>query len=653
MRRLLIYLTYDPQNIIDDYIAYFLQSMRPLTATIAVVCNMPHIDRGLHNLAAYANHIFYRENIGLDAGGFKDALCTFIGWDRLAQYDELVLANDSFYGPFSDIGGIFADMESRSLDFWGLMGRGAGTYGATGSDPAHILSFFYVFQAPLLHSSAFRTYWEDMPYYGSYMDVVKQYERRLTGHFAELGYSWGTYADTAPNETENLQNQFFQCDYLAYEMITKRKFPFLKRKQMSNNTLFVQTQENIPQSLDYIERHTGYDAGLIWKNLIRTQNPAKLQRSLGLQFIPGGAEEKKRADVAVYVRAEWQNAAEQVCEYLERIRGACEIRILAKDRDIASYYQRRGFGGETETAPDSAVLMHTDRTGIRYICLVHDADLSSDRVPSCMGKSYFFNVWENLVKDAGHISAVAKLLDEKKYVGMLLHPVPVFGEWMGSAGGKWKEKYGEAVRWITRLGLCAVPDPETGPVHATGNFWIRSEVLEAFAPKYGSVAQGMDIPEDLAPYLWEFVVQDSGRLTGIVESAFYASMDGPNQQYYLTTFLGWFAERYGPHGRLHEYREIFFVQMAVEKCRTDHEDWYVYGTGEMAERCFPWLKDARAFVVSDGRLESRTFHGKPVICLSELEDDGSGIVLCLSRENQDKVVPLLEGKGIRDYYTVY
>ena len=166
------------------------------------------------------------------------------------------LANDSFYGPFHSITGIFSEMESRKLDFWGLMKRGAGIYGTTGNDPEHILSFFYAFQAPLLHSREFRDYWESMPCYKDYMTVVKKYERRLTKHFADLGYTYGTYADTSPNETENLKNQFFQCDYLSYEMMTKRKFPFLKRKQMTYNTLYHQTQENRALSLEYIDHHT-------------------------------------------------------------------------------------------------------------------------------------------------------------------------------------------------------------------------------------------------------------------------------------------------------------------------------------------------------------------------------------------------------------
>ena len=73
----------------------------------------------------------------------------------------------------------------------------------------------------------FQDYWEKIPYYKDYMAVVKQYERKLTKHFAELGYTYDAYADTAPNESINPKNQFFQCDYLYYEMMVKRKFPFL------------------------------------------------------------------------------------------------------------------------------------------------------------------------------------------------------------------------------------------------------------------------------------------------------------------------------------------------------------------------------------------------------------------------------------------
>lgn len=653
-KRLFVYLTYDKQNIIDDYIGYFLRSMRPLASSIVVVCNMPHIAKGLHNLTDYADQIFYRENKGLDAGGFKDALCTFIGWDALAEYDELILANDSFYGPFDDVGRIFSEMESRGLDFWGLMKRGAGAYGSTGTDPEHILSFFYVFQSPLLHSEAFQSYWEEMPYYEGYMDVVKKYERQLTGHFARLGYRYDTYADTAPNETENLRNQFFQCDYLSYEMITKRNFPFLKRKQLANNTLFCQTQENLALSLAYIEGHTDYDADLIWKNLIRTQAPAELYRSLGLQYVLQDDGADRHVDVLVCAKVKWLNAVDTVCEYLERIGDGCDVRLLTDHADVQGAYREKGFPAEISSRSDIEVLCSVDREKYRYICLIHDTDLSSDTLPSCTGKSYFFNIWENLVRNRGYLCSVIKLLEQKPYLGMLMHPVPIFSVWLGKLGLKWNGRFETVRKELHDLGLDTVADREVPPIHITDNFWIRAEVLDSFVKKTDQASGRGNISEKDYPYLWNYITQDAGKLTGIVESTFYASINETNYHFYLKTLLEWLTDRYGAHRELHEFREIFQVEAAVAECKAKYEKWYVYGTGEIAERCFEWLGDASGFLVSDGHTKCRTFHGKPVYYLSEVGgEEEAGMILCLSRENQGQVIQMLEKKGIRNYYPIH
>lgn len=654
MHRLFIYLTYDRQNIIDDYIGYFLRRIRPIADTVAVVCNMPRIEKGIHNLTDYADHIFYRENIGLDAGGFKDALCTFIGWDWIKQYDELILANDSFYGPFDDFTKIFSEMESRNLDFWGLMQRGAGAYGVTGRDPEHILSFFYVFQAPMLHSREFQSYWEDMPYYSDYMTVVKQYERRLTKYFSDLGYTYGAYADTQPNETNNLRNQFFQCDYLSCEMIRKRNFPFLKRKQLSYNTLYYQTQENLFSSIDHIDKYTDYDVDLIWKNLIRTQNHTELQRSLGLQYVLGGGEEKSHDHVILCVRARWMNAAEVVSEYLEGLKEACDILIITDQADIKVYYQKLGFTVTMEVQSDADILQSIDTETYQYICLLHDTDLSSDRIPGCTGKSYFFNVWENLARDAAYIDEVVSLLETKPYMGMLMHPVPIFSTWLGKLGLGWENRYEDVKNWIRKLGLSAVTDEEIPPIHITSNFWVRASVINSFREKVYMRSTGYVIPQDLFPYLWSYFVQDSGHLTGIIESAFYAPMNETNYHYYLKTLMGWLVEKYGSYSSLLEYKEVFYVRLASERCRQQYEKWYVYGTGEVAKRCIECIKDTTAFVISDGQEKMDTFHGKPVIWLSELKpDEEFGLILCLSKENQDRVVELLEERGIKNYYTIY
>ena len=83
MKRLCIYLTYDKQKIIDKYIGYMLRELKTCVDYLVVVCNEEEILSGLNILKEFADEIFYRFNIGFDAGGFKDALCEYIGWDKV------------------------------------------------------------------------------------------------------------------------------------------------------------------------------------------------------------------------------------------------------------------------------------------------------------------------------------------------------------------------------------------------------------------------------------------------------------------------------------------------------------------------------------------------------------------------------------------
>jgi len=107
MKRFCIYLTYDRQNIVDEYIGYMLKELKSCVDYLVVVCNETTIVRGREILQTYADEVFYRENIGLDAGGFKAALTELVGWEKVLSFDELVLVNDSIFGPFCPMKDIF------------------------------------------------------------------------------------------------------------------------------------------------------------------------------------------------------------------------------------------------------------------------------------------------------------------------------------------------------------------------------------------------------------------------------------------------------------------------------------------------------------------------------------------------------------------
>lgn len=120
MKRLCIFVTYDYENIVDVYIRYILKGLREIADCLTVVCNYKYVLGGIESIRLYTDKIYYRQNIGFDAGAYKDTLYTYIGWDEVCKYNELLLVNDSFYGPVYPFGNLISMMEQIDADYWGM-----------------------------------------------------------------------------------------------------------------------------------------------------------------------------------------------------------------------------------------------------------------------------------------------------------------------------------------------------------------------------------------------------------------------------------------------------------------------------------------------------------------------------------------------------
>lgn len=115
------------------------------------MCNGFITDAGKGKLTNLSKEIFIRENTGFDAGGFKDALTKFLKWEEIYEYDELLLFNDSFFGPFDSFSHVFSVMEKKDVDFWTLTKDN----GYTRKVPA-VQSYFIVIRKTLLQSECFQ-----------------------------------------------------------------------------------------------------------------------------------------------------------------------------------------------------------------------------------------------------------------------------------------------------------------------------------------------------------------------------------------------------------------------------------------------------------------------------------------------------------------
>ena len=231
-RRLGVFVTYDPDGLVDDYIVFLLRDMKRNLARLIIVANGPLTEAGRIRLREFSDEIHERPNIGFDVAAWQEGLARHCGYDSLAAYDELVLFNDSFFGPLYPFADVFETMAQRNLDFWGLSvhgetrGTGLCPYGYR---PRYLQTYFLVFRHRLLSVPAFRDFWEGLPVFRHFEELADRFAGVLTRHFADLGFTWGAYSDTSDLE-QGREKNFDPHTFNLYELIAHRRYPVIKRR---------------------------------------------------------------------------------------------------------------------------------------------------------------------------------------------------------------------------------------------------------------------------------------------------------------------------------------------------------------------------------------------------------------------------------------
>lgn len=121
---------------------------------------------------------FYSWKVGLDDAGNLDA------------YDEIVICNDSYVGPFVPYRDILAAMRERPVDFWGLT--------QSRRRSPHVQSFFVTFRPWVVRSKAFRGFWRAMVPVSDRFEVITRYELGLSGTLLDAGFRMGSYFTETP-----------------------------------------------------------------------------------------------------------------------------------------------------------------------------------------------------------------------------------------------------------------------------------------------------------------------------------------------------------------------------------------------------------------------------------------------------------------------
>lgn len=237
----------DKNNVVQDYVVFLVQELSKISDVYYFADGeMPQ--KELAKIKPYVKYAESAPHHGYDFGSWQ-YLLHYIGWSKIEQYDEMVICNDSIYGPMTNMQDIFDYMELRGYDFWGLTENYSSNY--------HLDSYFMVFNNNILKNLKFQEFWKNITPGLS----RRTYETVLTPFLTELGFVGNSYIKNYKKE-----------DQLAYplHLLKHNRMPFIRVKSLKDPEYNL--KEPVFNIDSRIRKKTGYNTDMINRHLAAADN---------------------------------------------------------------------------------------------------------------------------------------------------------------------------------------------------------------------------------------------------------------------------------------------------------------------------------------------------------------------------------------------
>ncbi len=266
MKRLGVFVFYDASGIVDPYVEYLLESMKNIIQKLIIIINGEVKGGEYSKLKKYSQDIFIRKNYGYDAGAYKDVFMQFLTRKEQIKWDEIILFNDTFYGPLYPWEDVFEHMETQDVDFWGLSRHPKGNL-ENQPITQHIQSYFLVCRRYLVESEWWMNFWKELRYSADVIDAIISFEVKFSEYFSKAGFKSKALTDEWNTKYEGNPTLRYY-----YELIKDLKFPIIKRKVF----LLINFLQN-KLAISYIRSNTSYDVYMIFKHLKRLEDEKRIE----------------------------------------------------------------------------------------------------------------------------------------------------------------------------------------------------------------------------------------------------------------------------------------------------------------------------------------------------------------------------------------
>lgn len=419
-KRLGVMVFYDKDNIIDDYVIFMLDAFKEACDDLIIVSNTPLNDDNLARFKTYSDKILVRQNRGLDAGAFKDVYDHY--HEEFANYDELILINDTFYGPFDPFKDINAKMADKDLDFWGLCAsyECENGFGSLRSKqiPAHIQTFFVAYRSTVLRSKAFKQYWENYSIddMDNFERVVTKHETYFTHYLEMAGFKWDTYLDLSAFKADYFKNNYNIYAYSAYQLIKYYHAPFIKRKNFifeRNDALFLNDGTDTIKAFNYLKERQLYDPKMILKNLVRLYTPSDLYQGMNLNYVLDHYQEDKQSTSLILIKVD----SEVFKDYLKDLNLKGNIQYI--NENIMTYLSQ-------------------NKTALQAYDYLFILNLVDDlQVARSVSDTNFFRIIDNTIASDEMVQKIQTIFNSDEYLGGLLAPISYHYQYFNELSGRY------------------------------------------------------------------------------------------------------------------------------------------------------------------------------------------------------------------------
>jgi rhamnosyltransferase len=233
---LCLFAHFDKDNIIDEYVVHYIKNLFSLKIDIIFISNCKFLkDKEIEKIKPYCKKIIIRKGRARDFGSWKIGI-SVLGED-IKNYDYLILANDSVYGPLNNnLKNILSFFENSQYDGFGITDSYEVKY--------HLQSYFLIFKKNIITSKVFNNFWQNFYFFNRKRTIIEKYEIGLSQKLIKHGFKLGAYYDywgliKSINESHPyyslIVNNFVNPTHFLWDKLIKKGCPFIKIELLRDN----------------------------------------------------------------------------------------------------------------------------------------------------------------------------------------------------------------------------------------------------------------------------------------------------------------------------------------------------------------------------------------------------------------------------------